>query len=562
MKKIQTGYKTTIIHGLLLSTSLLQTPAIVAQENKVEPCETRSENDCPTTDNPAEITSININVLPIFDLTKPEENNFLFRWVNRLHIHTRKGVIKHDLLMKPGDKLDAKELTESERILRTRHYFREASVTAEETADKKTQVNVDAHEVWTLFPAISFSHRGGNSKFNFGLHDSNFLGYGKTVDIIHKSGNERSGNSFEYKDPNTGWHQTNLTLLYESNSDGKHQYYSFVRPYFSLTTINAMGVAYEQFDQEDILYDKGDEVYKYGHYGHKDEFFYGSKLGMSQGKNIHRINLGYTREEAEFSALPDELNLYPLPKDRDFHTPWIEYQYIRDNFIEAQNINQINRIEDINLGLQTRLRLGRAMSNNHNFDTGYQFSGQIDKGYAFNATNLLLAHIQFDSLYINNQVENGLITGQINYHWKNFEHGQFYVSLEASRGLRLFTDQPLILGGETGLRGYPANYEMGDKRYLATIEQRFYGQKEWFSLFHMGWAVFYDEGRAWGKSLIPQTQQDTVRDIGIGLRISGTRNGNRDGGGHNVLHLDLATPLDGGSDISNLQWLVKVEHSF
>ncbi len=95
-----------------------------------------------------------------------------------------------------------------------------------------------------------------------------------------------------------------------------------------------------------------------------------------------------------------------------------------------------------------------------------------------------------------------------------------------------------------------------------TIEQRFFGQKEWFALFHLGAAIFYDQGRVIGTSAIPQDQQGWLRDVGIGLRFSGTRTGNREEGTHNILHIDLAAPLDGSSDIEKLQWLVTVKNGF
>jgi len=557
---------------LLLAASAVTSNFCLAESKNDEACPSGEEWCIPVAphsplndgkaNEPLTITSVNVHVLPIFDESNPDENNALFRLVNRLHIETREGVIKHDLLVKKGDELKESDLVESERILRTRGYLNKAAVTAEQTGEQQAEVNVDVHQVWTLFPALSFSHGGGSSKQSFGLHDSNFLGYGKTVDILHKSSDSRDGNSFEYHDPNTGWHQTNLGLIYENNSDGDRRFFTFNRPYFSLTTPNAGGFTYEQFDQEDTLYDEGDEVDKIGHSASRSEIYFGGKLGLTRDKNIHRWNLGYSREEDSFQALPDEPGLYGLPQDRDFDTPWMEYQYIRDGYIEARNINQINRIEDINLGTQLRLRLGRSSSSYSEFDNSYQLSGDISQGFAFNSTNLLLAGLDFDGRYKSGQVYDGLVNGHMDYHWDNFERGQFYVSLAASRGLRLFEDQPLALGGDTGLRGYPKDYEMGDKRYLLNVEQRFYGEKEWFSLFHIGYVIFYDQGRAWGNSLVPQTQQGELRDVGIGLRISGTRNGNRKEGGHNILHVDLATPLDGGSDISGMQWLVKIRHSF
>jgi hypothetical protein len=48
-----------------------------------------------------------------------------------------------------------------------------------------------------------------------------------------------------------------------------------------------------------------------------------------------------------------------------------------------------------------------------------------------------------------------------------------------------------------------------------------------------------------------------LRDVGLGLRLGMSRSALA-----NVLHVDLAMPLDGGPDISNLQILVSTKASF
>jgi hypothetical protein len=516
-----------------------------------------SANTCPPTATTCNISQLNIHIHPLFDESDPAENNYFFRLANRLHIDTHENVISRDLLINQGDYIDPKLLAESERILRTRRYFNRATVVATENQ----QVDVDVFQVWTLVPALSYSRAGGNSTSSIGLHDSNFLGLGKVVNILHNSNAERSGDTVEYQDPNTGWHQTTLGLVYENNSDGTRRSVKFMRPYFALNTKNAGGFTYETFAQEDALYDAGKKVSSYAENTNTHEIFYGEKFDIGGTHSINRWNIGYTQDDREFLPLED-LPATAIPSSRSFHTTWAEYTFIEDGFIKLRNIQQINRAEDINLGLQLRTRVGKTQSVNPEHNNSYQLSGEINQGAALNENNLVLAKISYDARYNHSSWYNSIISGQINYHWKNIARGQFYVSLEGAHGQRLFGDQSFDLGGDTGLRGYPAFYQTGDKRYLLTLEQRFFGEREWFSLFHLGYAAFYDQGRAWGDSLIPQSQTATLRDLGIGLRISGTRNGNRDAGGHNVLHIDVATPLDGGADISSLQWLVKVKNSF
>ncbi|MDF1692874.1 MAG: hypothetical protein P1U47_10895 [Zhongshania sp.] len=95
----------------------------------------KSQNSAaPPTEN-QQIDSINIVVKPIFDENNPKESNWLFRLANRLHIPTRKKVIRDDLLFKVGSPIDQNLLNSSERSLNTRRYLNQAKV---EQASKHT----------------------------------------------------------------------------------------------------------------------------------------------------------------------------------------------------------------------------------------------------------------------------------------------------------------------------------------------------------------------------------------------------------------------------------------
>lgn len=507
------------------------------------------------------IKKVNIRIHPIFDESKPEENNFLFRLANRLHIGTDVDVIKNDLLFKEGSEYNTDTLYESERILRTRRYLNRAKVSVDNQDDEGVDVNIDVNEVWTLVPTLGFSRSGGNNDYSFGFKDSNFLGYGKSFNITYNKSDERSGELFEYIDPNTGWHQTRMGLAYENNSDGSRQFFSFERPYFSLTTPSAGGVEYEEYDREESYYDLGDEVDTYRHFSKNTEIFYGSKLSLSNEDNVHRLNVGYLEQDDTFFSIPSAPNSVPLPQNRLFKITWAEHQYIQNNFSRFENIQQINQVEDINFGVQSKLRLGYVYSSIEEYDESLYMRGQLSDGIMLNENNILLLKTAFSGFY-KDEIYNSVISARLDYHWSNIKHGQFYIGIKGGRGVRLFADQFLVMGGGFGLRGYPDNYQSGDKRYLINFEQRFYGQREWLSLFYMGAAIFYDEGRAWGNSASPQSQDGRLRDVGFGLRFSGTRNGSREEGARNVLHVDFAHPLDGDDELSDVEISVRVRKSF
>jgi hypothetical protein len=509
------------------------------------------------------IDSIAINIHPVFDENNPEENNWIFRLVNKLHIDTHKRVIEQDLQFKAGDKIDEKILAESERLLRTRRYLNSASVTNSTDCNHKKTVNVDVREVWTLVPEITYSHTGGNSNYGFGLHDSNFLGLGKSVNITHSVTTERTSDLVEYYDPNIGLGDATFATQYANNSDGKQQSFALIKPFTTLDTDWAAGISHESLTEEDTLYRAGKEVDRFARDNANQTIFYGRKLSIGNKDSIHRLSIGYSQWEDKFSSVGVAPKVSSLvPDGRQYNYPWIEYAHIYDGFIEAKNIQQINRIEDINLGAQVRVRLGYTASRYELNDKNLMFETEYSQGLQLSSKQLLLGNITATGFDDGKHIYNTLINMEASYHWQNMQRGQFYLAIKNQKGTHLFDDLPLELGGETGLRGYPIRYVAGEHLQLVTVEQRYFGEKEWLSLFHLGAAIFYDQGRVFGASAIPQYNQHWLRDVGIGLRISGTRNGNMEEGAHNILHIDVASPLDGSNDIAKVQWLVKVKKSF
>src|SRR5690554_7510740 len=56
----------------------------------------------------------------VFDEDNPDENNSLYRFLNKIHVNTKEYVVAPQLLFKEGDTLDTGVILETERLLRTR----------------------------------------------------------------------------------------------------------------------------------------------------------------------------------------------------------------------------------------------------------------------------------------------------------------------------------------------------------------------------------------------------------------------------------------------------------
>jgi hemolysin activation/secretion protein len=143
------------------------------------------------------------------------------------------------------------------------------------------------------------------------------------------------------------------------------------------------------------------------------------------------------------------------------------------------------------------------------------------------------------------------------YYRRQSDHRLLYAGLSSTFGNNLDLDQYLEIGGDSGLRGYPLRYQTGDKRVLLTVEQRYFTDWYPFRLFHIGGAVFFDAGRAWGDGPNNSRRNEWLKDVGFGLRIGNTRSGLG-----RMTHIDIAFPLDGDSDIADVQLLVSTRKSF
>ena len=76
-------------------------------------------------------------------------------------------------------------------------------------------------------------------------------------------------------------------------------------------------------------------------------------------------------------------------------------------------------------------------------------------------------------------------------------------------------------------------------------------------MFNVGAAVFYDMGATWGRDPLGAPSQGLLKDVGFGLRFGNSRSALG-----NVLHVDVAFPLDGDSSIRSVQFLVETKKSF
>jgi hypothetical protein len=493
----------------------------------------------------------------LFDPNKPGEDKRLFRMANRLHRTTRPQVITQQILLQPGEAFSVEALKESERILRSNQYLYEAEIRPVPAGDGQVDLEVETRDVWTLRGGVSFSRAGGENMYGFNLEDSNFLGTGKEVTLLRVAGIDRTSDVLRFRDPNLAGSRTRLELSYADNTDGGRKRLELENPFYSLDTRWAAGVRLMFDERVEPLYDEGFKFQEYTHEQELGEVYLGFSRGRS-GDGTHRWRVGYTYDHQMFGPFGGLDSDSLIPQGRELSYVWLGYQFIEDGFITERGLDRLQTTEDLNLGTQLHWRLGYSSTDLGADKSRMVFDSAWTTGWQPSSRQLLLTSVRGATRW-KNGTENMQVGGTLEYYARNFGENVFYVGLNGDLVDDADLENQLLIGGDTGLRGYPIRLQSGDRRWRATVEQRFFSDRELFHLIHLGAAVFFDIGRAWYNNPPRglKIEEDTLRDIGIGLRIGSSRSSKAA-----MVHLDIAFPLDGPDNIKSMQWLVSSSETF
>lgn len=520
--------------------------------------------DCDDTADKPQISDITININPIFDEPQARTFEWFYDAANRFHIGTQVSVVQQDLLFGIGDTLDINVLKETERHLRARRYFADARIKAEVIECGQVRVNVDVKEVWTFEPHVQFSQTGDQSTFGFGIEESNFLGLGKTIAISKFTDDYRSGTLFGYFDPNTGFYNSTLGVKYADYDDGHVKRLTWTRPFESLRTPWSTGFETVEYERHDRYYNGGEEFDVYQVENERYSVFFGRLLRTSGHDKVLRFKVGYQTQNAAYEGLASTRNLALVPQDQKLQYPWLELHQVEKDFIEIRNLEEMNRVEDVNLGLFALVRLGYAQSEQDDFDDSIPLQLGLLRYFQWSDKQFSRAQMHFSGFY-NEQWYDTNLNMTLAHFYKPKAFGgrtQTYVQYHEARLIAPAAGQYLELGTQFGARGYPARYQLGDRRQVLTLEQRFYGIREWFSLFYVGGALFYDVAKAWGEAPFQQADTSVLQSAGFGLRISTNRLSGNENGGHSTLHVDLATPVNPEQPVDRFQFSFAVKKSF
>ncbi|WP_462159243.1 POTRA domain-containing protein [Pseudoalteromonas sp. GB56] len=507
----------------------------------------------PEADSHSVVRSIHFVKNNIFDTEKPEENNWLFRLANDIHITTQTSVLENILLFKEGDTYSPELLRESERILRNEEYLYDVRIYAQKYCDGSVDVTVETKELWTLLPEVSFSRSGGENRSTIGFRDSNFLGWGKRISIARTNDGERSGYELIYADPNVFGSRYQSRIEYADNDDGKRHWVSLRYPFYSLATPHSYGIANGSNRRSEKLYANGEEISEFSQHTSTGDIYYG--MASSPANNwTQRILFGYRYHKERFYERYD--TFLPLAENRTLSYPYVSVNWLQDEYVKVHNIDSITRTEDLNLGWQINTLFGYSPESLSDDESRYVLKLNVNRSHYISQQSLWRWSVGIQGTLIEDgmKAENLFFRSHGEYFYNSDDAQSWYVKMQFDAAEGLTADQQLTLGGETGLRGYPHHYQQGDRLGLFSVEKRYYWEYNLWQLFRVGGAAFYDAGQAWQHN---NNTSHFSHNVGIGLRLAPSR-----ANAGTVIHIDVARPLNRPYDVDPLQWLVTVKKSF
>jgi hypothetical protein len=400
------------------------------------------------------------------------------------------------------------------------------------------------------------SRSGDENRTKFGVEDSNLLGRGQTLRVARIDTVDRTSNRFEFADRHLGRSWVSAFLRIADNSDGKSNILSLIRPFVQLDSRWSAGLRFVDDERRTALYSLGDEAAEFQSQTDKATLYQGWSAGLRDGW-VRRWTAGVVYDENKFSPVSEPTLPQAIPDNRRLVYPFIGIEILEDKFEKSENRNQIGRTEDFYLGTRVQASLGYAAESLGSDRNAIVWSAAASRGFGSLTRKALLIAGTASGRIDDGDVVNTRLDMSVDYFNRQSEKRVFFMSASGTYGNDLDLDNPVQLGGKSGLRGYPLRYQNGESKVLFTVEQRYFTDWYPWRLFRVGGAIFFDAGRSFGDSPIAETHQGWLKDVGIGLRFAPTR-----GGTTKIAHLDLAFPLDGDASIDDVQILLEAKRSF
>jgi len=468
----------------------------------------------------ASIAEIQVEIQDVFNLKDPRDNTILGRLADQLHVTTRERVVRQALLFKLGDRVSARRVHETERLLRSLIFLKDAEIVPEPLPGGQVRAHVRVRDGWTLKLSIHYKLLGGQTTKGLALQEQNLLGTGKTLVFNWVQDPVRSTKTFSYLDSQLLASSWTLAAAYSSLSDGSARSVNLQRPYRSLDTPWSVTIQGSTTESGYSLYDQGDTIYS-AHSRVDRSQLAASFAAAVRGDTAWRLGLVLNDQEYRYGPLSVDAPPGGLPapdvSTRVQRGPGLTLGFYQDGYGTWRDLLGMDATEDYNLGWTWDLTAGCGLPARGATGQGPYFQADLGKGWSSGQRDLLLLQGAASGRRGPGGWEDVLAELTCTGYWKQGPHASTAAWLDLAQAHRPAPEDIYYLGANAGLRGYPNNLHPGDGRWILSLEQRALTEQRWWGILRLGFVAFADLG---GIHRLDGTGWTGLyADVGAGLRL-------------------------------------------
>ncbi len=502
--------------------------------------------------------------------------NWAYRTANRMHVRTREGVIRRELLFRVGDCYVPDRLEDSERILRSLSFIADADVFAVRQPDGSHHVVVETRDEWSMRLEPQWDNdSGGMALTGVELREDNLFGSGQHVSAYLK----------QYQGERVYGAQVGTRQLFHTMLDAE---LGVARTPVGVSVVQRLAYPFRgesgrwAFRQQIEHLERNFEIFvprEDGEPGVRRRFFaetrrtfdVGAVMRLGRRGSLTLFGLAVAGEWTEYprdylsmdgggdqpmaqQLLPGE----PPPPVTGLDT----LSSVRLVFLAGQRnvhfqrrraLDAVRGTEDVRLGVEAEVAVGRSLAgfsddDDLKIDVGFSLAGapvrSVVAGVRATASGrrdygAAPGQFQWRSVF-------GQADGWAYYRPSELSRHTFVGALSIVGGWRTTVPFQLTLGNRAGLRGFPTHTYPGERRWVATLEHRAYLGWPYARLFDLGSALFVDAGQMWAGGDTYGVDSPLSASVGAGLRLAFPP------GSRRTYRLDVAVPVAGGGSLSDV----------
>jgi hypothetical protein len=481
------------------------------------------------------IRNIRIVARDVYDPVPPTRLAPLHRLANRLHVRTRESTVRGQLLFEPGDPWRARLGQETARHLRSLDFLVPVRIQPVRVGDS-VDVVVETRDLWTTAPEINLERGGGSSFGSVGFTERNLIGLGKSVAIEYNADPAGDSRSFAFEDGAIAGTRHRFHWKASSGAGGAMDAVTASLPFGTESSPYAWTASWRRATSVVRLYEQGVEVASLDRRDEDALLEYGIRMPIETAAVVRLTGrfVALDRRLGPSRLMPGAPTAFEGGEESQRERrATLELRVWRPRFVEAENVDRMDRVEDFDLGASAWLEAGgsfRALG--AGADEGWvrlqlRRGTQVPFGIGWLDAEAS-ARLADEPRELIGRLEARGYVLTLPRHTLAF-------SLRGASGTNVSREYQLVTGGLSGLRAYPVHALAGRRLWQFNAEERWFLTPDDWPVVRVAAAAFYDAGRAWGAGA---GRGGWLADAGVGVRLGFPQLGLSQ-----VLRLDVAWPV-------------------